>query len=164
MNSLWDEISRHLCAVRDPGKRITCPGPWRKDRKLSFTQCASLPRKSRSMADESSPCGTYGAHSQWGLCNIHTQLGLGLKCCFIFQVVVRKYEKSNYLNSQQIQSATAISWPARWSQDDSAVLQHPGHVGNTFRATLLGITWIHFECWIIKKVPPPLDFDSHWYP
>ncbi len=150
----WNKHAFVCC--QGPLQENNLPGPWRKDRKLSPTQCSSLPRKSRSMADESWPCGTYGAHSQWGLCNIHTQLGLGLKCCFRFHVVVRKYEKSNYFNSQQIQSATAISWPARWSQDDSAVQYY------SILATLVIFPCnafgknlnLHFECWIIKKVSP----------
>jgi hypothetical protein len=37
-----------------------------------------LPRKSRSLADESSVSGKHLAHSHWGISSIHTQWGLGL--------------------------------------------------------------------------------------
>ncbi len=55
------------------------------EQKVSLTHCASFPRRSRALADESWVCGTYVAHRQWWICSIHTQQGLGFNFVWRFE-------------------------------------------------------------------------------
>ncbi len=63
---------RHLHAIRDPGRRAVCPGPWWEHNVLFYLE------NSRSLADESGECDTFLAHSQWELCSFHSQWVLRL--------------------------------------------------------------------------------------